>query len=153
MAIQPSHLVVSPGPGAPREAGGCIRFIQQALGRLPILGICLGHQCLVEALGGQVVRASTGLHGKASVIEHHRAALFHDAPHPLEVGRYHSLIANREGLPNDLTVTASTSTGEIMAVAHRRFNAFGFQFHPESILTPHGPHLLQNFLHQSGGLR
>ena len=153
MSHQPTHLVVSPGPGTPREAGGCISFIQKALGQLPILGICLGHQCLVEALGGRVVRATKGIHGKTSVIDHHQQELFQDAPHPLEVGRYHSLIAQRDALPTELTVTASTSSGEIMAVAHRRFNASGFQFHPESILTPNGPQLLQNFLHQTGGLR
>ena len=148
-----THLCISPGPGTPADAGVSIAMIRAFAGRLPIFGVCLGHQAIVEAFGGDVVRAPRLMHGKTSMVGHDGRTLFEGMPQPCEVGRYHSLIAAPDKMPDDLEVCASTVEGEIMAVRHRRFVIEGVQFHPESVLTPQGPHLMGNFLRLSGGLR
>jgi anthranilate synthase/aminodeoxychorismate synthase-like glutamine amidotransferase len=151
IAFAPSHLCISPGPGTPYDAGVSMDMIRAFAGRLPVLGVCLGHQSIVEVFGGKVVRAGRLMHGKTSIIEHDGRSLFAGLPQPCEVGRYHSLIAAPETLPPDLEVSARTAEGEIMGVRHRSLTVEGVQFHPESILTPHGPALMKNFLEFSGG--
>jgi anthranilate synthase/aminodeoxychorismate synthase-like glutamine amidotransferase len=153
LALAPTHLCISPGPGTPHDAGVSMAMIRAFAGRVPVFGVCLGHQCLVEVFGGKVVRAPRLMHGKTSLIEHDARELFAGLPQPCEVGRYHSLIAAPEAIPAELEVCAATAEGEIMAVRHRRFTAEGVQFHPESVLTPDGPRLMQNFLATSGGER
>jgi len=152
-ALAPTHLCISPGPGTPAQAGVSIEMIRAFAGQIPVFGVCLGHQSIVESFGGRVVRAPRLMHGKTSAIEHDGRGLFVDVPQPCEVGRYHSLIAQPEAMPAELEVTARTSQGEIMAVRHRRFRVEGVQFHPESVLTPDGPTMLRNFLRMSGGER
>ena len=149
--LQPTHLCVSPGPGTPQQAGVSIAMIRAFAGRIPVLGVCLGHQSIAEAFGGRVVRAPRLMHGKTSPIEHDGRGVFAGIPSPCEVGRYHSLIAERESLAAELTVTACTAEGEIMGLRHTRLNIEGVQFHPESVLTPLGPAMLKNFLATSGG--
>jgi len=144
--IQPSHLVISPGPGRPENAGVSLAILEAMLGRIPILGVCLGHQCLVQHLGGDVIPAKRLMHGKASTIQHDGRGVFATLPNPMTVGRYHSLSVQRSSLPDSLESTASTQDGEIMAVRHKSLPAIGVQFHPESILTPDGDTLLLNFL-------
>ena len=153
LAFAPSHLCISPGPGTPYDAGVSMDMIRAFAGRLPVLGVCLGHQSIVEVFGGKVVRAGRLMHGKTSVIQHDGLSLFAGLPQPCEVGRYHSLIAAPETLPPELEVSARTAEGEIMGVRHRSLNVEGVQFHPESILTPDGPALMRNFLGFSGGPR
>lgn len=153
IAFAPSHLCISPGPGTPYDAGVSMDMIRAFAGRLPVLGVCLGHQSIVEVFGGKVVRAGRLMHGKTSIIQHDGVSLFAGLPQPCEVGRYHSLIAAPETLPPDLEVSARTDQGEIMGVRHRSMLVEGVQFHPESILTPDGPALMKNFLGFSGGLR
>jgi anthranilate synthase/aminodeoxychorismate synthase-like glutamine amidotransferase len=153
IAFAPSHLCISPGPGTPYDAGVSMDMIRAFAGRLPVLGVCLGHQSIVEVFGGKVVRAGRLMHGKTSTIQHDGVSLFAGLPQPCEVGRYHSLIAAPENLPPDLQVSARTDQGEIMGVRHRSLMVEGVQFHPESILTPDGPALMKNFLGFSGGLR
>jgi anthranilate synthase/aminodeoxychorismate synthase-like glutamine amidotransferase len=153
LAFAPSHLCISPGPGTPYDAGVSMDMIRAFAGRLPVLGVCLGHQSIVEVFGGKVVRAGRLMHGKTSIIQHDGASLFAGLPQPCEVGRYHSLIAAPETLPAQLEVTARTQEGEIMAVRHRSLMVEGVQFHPESILTPDGPALMKNFLEFTGGQR
>lgn len=148
-----THLCISPGPGTPADAGVSIAMIRAFAGRLPIFGVCLGHQAIVEAFGGDVVRAPRLMHGKTSMVGHDGRTLFEGMPQPCEVGRYHSLIAAPDKVPDDLEVCATTAEGEIMAVRHRRFVIEGVQFHPESVLTPQGPHLMGNFLRLRGGSR
>ena len=148
-----THLCISPGPGTPRDAGVSMAMIRAFAGRLPILGVCLGHQSIVEAFGGEVVRAPRLMHGKTSLVNHDGRTLFEGLPQPCEVGRYHSLIAAPEKVPAELQVCATTAEGEIMAVRHRQYVIEGVQFHPESVLTPQGPQLLGNFLKLTGGLR
>ncbi|MEZ5498071.1 MAG: aminodeoxychorismate/anthranilate synthase component II [Steroidobacteraceae bacterium] len=145
-ALQPTHLCISPGPGTPADAGISMRMIEAFAGDVPILGVCLGHQCIVSVFGGQVVRAARLMHGKTSLVQHEGRDLFAGLPQPVELGRYHSLIAAADSMPDCLAVTARTAEGEIMAVSHREFAIFGVQFHPESILSPAGPQLLANFL-------
>jgi anthranilate synthase/aminodeoxychorismate synthase-like glutamine amidotransferase len=145
-ALAPTHLCVSPGPGTPKDAGVSMDMIRTFAGRIPVLGVCLGHQAIVEVFGGEVVRAGRLMHGKTSPIEHDGRALFAGLPQPCEVGRYHSLIASPARLPAVLEVTARTAEGEIMGVRHKTLAVEGVQFHPESILTPDGPRLLDNFL-------
>ena len=145
-ALQPTHLCISPGPGTPRDAGVSMDMIRAFAGKVPVLGVCLGHQSIVEVFGGQVVRAGRLMHGKTSPVEHDGRGVFAGAPQPLQVGRYHSLIAKPDTLPAALEVTARTPEGEIMGVRHREIAVEGVQFHPESVLTPHGPHLMGNFL-------
>jgi anthranilate synthase/aminodeoxychorismate synthase-like glutamine amidotransferase len=153
LAFAPSHLCISPGPGTPYDAGVSMDMIRAFSGRLPVLGVCLGHQSIVEVFGGKVVRAGRLMHGKTSMIQHDGRTLFEGLPQPCEVGRYHSLIAAPEALPPELEVTARTAEGEIMGVRHRTLMVEGVQFHPESILTPDGPALMKNFLGFSGGQR
>jgi para-aminobenzoate synthetase component 2 len=145
-ALAPTHLCISPGPGTPYDAGVSMDMIRAFAGKVPVLGVCLGHQSIVEVFGGKVVRAGRLMHGKTSLVQHDGRGLFTDLPQPCEVGRYHSLIAAPQTLPPELTVTARTPEGEIMGVRHRDLPVEGVQFHPESILTPQGPRLLGNFL-------
>jgi anthranilate synthase/aminodeoxychorismate synthase-like glutamine amidotransferase len=151
--LQPSHLCISPGPGTPYDAGVSMDMIRAFAGSIPVLGVCLGHQSIVEVFGGKVVRAGRLMHGKTSTVDHDGRGLFAELPQACEVGRYHSLIAAPESLPSQLEVTARTPEGEIMGVRHRTFMVEGVQFHPESILTPDGPKLMQNFLEFTGGER
>jgi anthranilate synthase/aminodeoxychorismate synthase-like glutamine amidotransferase len=153
LALAPTHLCISPGPGTPREAGVSLEMIRGFAGRVPVFGVCLGHQSIVEAFGGKVVRAGRLMHGKTSPIEHDAGGLFAGLPPSFEVGRYHSLIAAPESMPQELEVCARTAQGEIMAVRHRTLAVEGVQFHPESVLTPLGPKLMQNFLLLRAGRR
>ena len=143
-ALAPSRLVVSPGPGRPAEAGATLAIIERLAPEVPTLGVCLGHQAIVEAFGGEIGQARALLHGKASSVRHDEAGLFAGLPTPLEGGRYHSLAATR--VPACLEVCATTEDGEVMGVRHRELPVHGIQFHPESVLTPLGPQLAQNFL-------
>jgi anthranilate synthase component II len=143
-ALAPDRLVVSPGPGRPADAGLSIEVIRRLGETTPTLGVCLGHQAIVEAYGGTVGRARALLHGKASVVTHDGRGLYEGLPNELEVGRYHSLAATE--VPGELTVTAQTAEGEVMGVRHARLPIEGVQFHPESVLTPLGPELARNFL-------
>jgi anthranilate synthase/aminodeoxychorismate synthase-like glutamine amidotransferase len=149
-ALEPTHLVVSPGPGRPDDAGVSLAMIAHFAGRIPILGVCLGHQCIVQHFGGHIVSAATLMHGKTSWVEHDGSGLFEGLPNPFEAGRYHSLAADVERMPDTLLVTARTAEGEIMGVRHRELTVAGVQFHPESVLTPDGPKLLDNFLKTRG---
>jgi anthranilate synthase/aminodeoxychorismate synthase-like glutamine amidotransferase len=151
--LSPSHLCISPGPGTPYDAGVSMDMIRAFAGRIPVLGVCLGHQSIVEVFGGKVVRAGRLMHGKTSIVEHDRRTLFAGLPEKCEVGRYHSLIAAPETLPAHLEVSARTLEGEIMGIRHRELLVEGVQFHPESILTPDGPRLMQNFLGFTTGER
>jgi para-aminobenzoate synthetase component 2 len=151
LALAPSHLCISPGPGTPYDAGVSMDMIRAFAGRIPVLGVCLGHQSIVEVFGGKVVRADRLMHGKTSLVRHDGRTLFAGLPLPCEVGRYHSLIAAPALLPPVLEVSAQTAAGEIMGVRHRTLSVEGVQFHPESILTPEGPRLLGNFLRVSSG--
>ncbi|HBY94429.1 MAG: aminodeoxychorismate/anthranilate synthase component II [Ardenticatenaceae bacterium] len=144
-ALAPSHVVISPGPGTPEEGGVSLDLIGALYERTPILGVCLGHQCLGQAFGGTVTQAPRLMHGKTSPIYHTSDRLFGGIPSPFEATRYHSLIVN-EPLPACLAVTAFTAEGEVMGLRHRTAPTFGVQFHPESILTQHGKTLLRNFL-------
>ena len=153
LGLTPTHLCISPGPGTPYDAGVSMDMIRAFRGRIPILGVCLGHQSIVEVFGGKVVRAGRLMHGKTSLVAHDRRTLFAGLPEPCEVGRYHSLIAAPETLPPELEVSGRTAEGEIMAVRHRSLMVEGVQFHPESILTPAGPRLMQNFLGFTAGER
>lgn len=145
-ALKPDALVISPGPCTPKEAGVSVEFLRRFAGNLPILGVCLGHQCIAEAFGGRIVRAGRLMHGKTSPIWHDGKTIFSDIPNPFHAIRYHSLLIEPESLPDCLEVTAKTAEGEIMGVRHKRFAIEGVQFHPESILTEHGKRLLRNFL-------
>ena len=149
-AIEPTHLCISPGPGTPADSGVSMRMIERFAGRIPVLGVCLGHQAIVEVFGGAVVRAPRLMHGKASSVRHDGRGLFEGVPQSFAAGRYHSLIAERERLPAELDVTAWTDEGEIMGVRHRGLGIEGVQFHPESVLTPEGPRLLAAFLGADG---
>ncbi len=153
LALAPTHLCISPGPGTPYDAGISMDMIRAFAGKVPVLGVCLGHQSIVEVFGGKVVRAGRLMHGKTSVVRHDGRTLFEGLPQPCEVGRYHSLIANPGSLPPELEVSGQTPEGEIMGVRHRTLMVEGVQFHPESILTPEGPRLMQNFLTFTTGAR
>jgi anthranilate synthase/aminodeoxychorismate synthase-like glutamine amidotransferase len=149
--LAPTHLCISPGPGVPGDAGVSREMIEAFAGRAPVLGVCLGHQSLIEVFGGTVVRAGRLMHGKTSPVRHDGKGVFVGLPDPFEAGRYHSLIAERNAVPDALTVTAWTAEGEIMGVRHREWPIEGVQFHPESILTPDGPRLMANFLGMNTG--
>ncbi|HRQ36951.1 MAG TPA: aminodeoxychorismate/anthranilate synthase component II [Chloroflexota bacterium] len=144
-AMQPDHIVISPGPGDPHDGGISLDLLRELGPTTPIFGVCLGHQCIGEAYGGQVVRAPRLMHGKTSRVYHNGEGLFNGIPSPFQATRYHSLIV-QEPLPDCLEVTAFTSQGEVMGVRHKEFPVVGVQFHPESILTEHGKRILQNFL-------
>lgn len=145
-ALQPARLVISPGPCSPEEAGISVAAIRHFAGKLPILGVCLGHQSIGTAFGGRVVRSSTLMHGKTSPIHHNGQGLFRGLPNPFNATRYHSLVVERATLPPCLEITAWVEEGEIMGLAHRELPVWGVQFHPESILTEGGMELLRNFL-------
>jgi anthranilate synthase/aminodeoxychorismate synthase-like glutamine amidotransferase len=149
--LRPTHLCISPGPGTPRDAGVSMAMIAAFAGEIPVLGVCLGHQSIVEVFGGEVVRAGRLMHGKVSPVHHDGRGVFAGLPDPFDAGRYHSLIARPESLPAVLEVSARTAEGEIMGVRHRELAVEGVQFHPESVLTPDGPALLGNFLSFAGG--
>lgn len=149
-AAAPDGVLLSPGPCTPNEAGVCLAVLAELSGRLPILGVCLGHQAIGQAFGGKVVRAPRLMHGKTSPIEHVGRGIFAGLPSPFEATRYHSLIVERASLPDCLEVTAWTAEGEIMGLSHREYDVHGVQFHPESILTTHGKELLANWVRGLG---
>lgn len=154
LALQPAAIIISPGPCTPREAGISVPLVRLAAGRVPILGVCLGHQAIGEAFGGQVVRAGRLMHGKTTMAAHTGHPLFQGIPSPVEVMRYHSLLVSPQGMPSDLETIAWSCDREpgqeIMALAHRRLPIYGVQFHPESVATKHGKRLLMNFLALAG---
>ncbi len=152
-ALHATHLCISPGPGTPYDAGVSMNMIRHFAGKLPIFGVCLGHQSLVEVFGGKVVRAGRQMHGKVSMVHHDGKHLFVGVSQPFAAGRYHSLIAQPESLPDVLQVTARTDEGEIMGVRHKHYVIEGVQFHPESILTPEGPVMMDNFLKTTSAVR
>lgn len=145
-ALSPDFIFISPGPGTPNDAGISKQVIRQLGSRIPILGICLGHQCIGEVFGGRVTNAPRLMHGKTSPVYHYLHPLFEGVPNPFEATRYHSLIVQEAGLPAELEVIAFTKEGEIMGLCHREYPIFGLQFHPESILTKSGKHILRNFM-------
>jgi len=145
-ALAPSRIVISPGPGTPDDAGISLAAIRHFAGRVPILGVCLGHQAIGQLFGGQVVRAGRVMHGKADTVEHRGQGVFTDLPSRYQVIRYHSLVVARDSLPDCLEVTAWTDDGEVMGLQHRQLPVHGVQFHPESIASEHGHRLLANFL-------
>jgi len=145
-ALEVDLLIISPGPGRPEDGGVSLDVVGQLAGELPILGVCLGHQCIGQAFGARVAPAPQLMHGKTSAVFHTGIGVFADLPNPFEATRYHSLVVEREGLPDVLEVTAETADGVVMGLRHRELPVEGVQFHPESILTPNGPALLQNFL-------
>ena len=145
-ALKPDHLVVSPGPCTPNEAGVSVQAIKEFAGKIPILGVCLGHQSIGQAFGGKIVHAKQLMHGKTSQIHHKDMGVFKGLPNPFTATRYHSLVIERESIPDCLEITAWTDDGEIMGVRHKTLLVEGVQFHPESILTEHGHEMLANFL-------
>ncbi|MDQ1552101.1 MAG: anthranilate synthase component [Actinomycetota bacterium] len=151
--LHPVAVVLSPGPGTPAEAGICKDLLLELGPTLPMLGVCLGHQCLGEAFGGTVRRASRVMHGKVSRVTHAEQSVFRGIPSPFAATRYHSLVVDRENLPNDLEVTAWTDDGTVMGLRHRHYPLAGVQFHPEAILTEHGHELLANFLQDARAWR
>lgn len=144
--MQIEGLILSPGPGYPKDAGLMIPLIQHLAPKIPILGVCLGHQAIAEAFGGKVVNAGEIVHGKSCLIYHTQEGIFEGLPLPFPAGRYHSLVAEPESFPSVLSIEARTENGKIMALRHREYPTWGVQFHPESILTPDGPKLIENFL-------
>ena len=146
LRLEPTHVVISPGPGRPDDAGVSLEMIAAFAGRVPLLGVCLGHQCLVQHFGGDIVRAPRLMHGKTSLASHDGKTIYAGLPQPVEVGRYHSLCAEHGTLPDALEITASTDRDEIMGVRHCELPMEGVQFHPESVLTPEGNRLMANFL-------
>lgn len=146
-ALKPDRICISPGPCTPHEAGISVPVLNEFSGKIPILGVCLGHQSIGAAFGGKVIRAQQVMHGKTSVITHTGVGVFKDLPSPYTIIRYHSLAIERKSLPDCLEITAWTEDGEIMGVRHKKFKVEGVQFHPESILSEHGHALLKNFLH------
>jgi anthranilate synthase/aminodeoxychorismate synthase-like glutamine amidotransferase len=152
-ALGPTHLCISPGPGTPQRAGVSMAMVRAFAGLIPVFGVCLGHQSIVEEFGGKVLRAGRLMHGKTSLIDHDERGVFEDVAAGCEVGRYHSLIAEPDSMPAELEISARTAEGEIMGVRHRQLMVEGVQFHPESVLTPDGPAMIRNFLRFSGGER
>jgi anthranilate synthase/aminodeoxychorismate synthase-like glutamine amidotransferase len=146
-AMAPSHIIISPGPCSPSEAGISTDVVRRLGATIPILGVCLGHQCIGAAYGGEIVRAGQPMHGKTSMIHHRGEGIFRGLPAPFRATRYHSLVIAPASVPDDLEVTATSEDGEIMAVQHRRHPVHGVQFHPESVLTEHGYRLVDHFLH------
>lgn len=144
--LAPDHILLSPGPCTPNEAGICLSLIEHFKGKIPILGVCLGHQAIAQAFGAEIVRAERPMHGKTSAIRHDGKTLFTGLPNPFTATRYHSLIVRRESLPDELEISAETAEGEIMGIRHRTYRIEGVQFHPESILTEHGHALLCQFV-------
>jgi len=153
LSLNPVAAVLSPGPGTPADAGICKELLLELGPTLPTLGVCLGHQCLGEAFGGTVRRASTVMHGKVSAVSHNQQSVFRGIPSPFAATRYHSLVVDGDTLPADLEVTASTADGTVMGLRHRQYPLAGVQFHPEAILTEHGHQLLKNFLQDARAWR
>jgi anthranilate synthase/aminodeoxychorismate synthase-like glutamine amidotransferase len=151
-ALAPNHICISPGPCTPREAGISKEVVLRFGTRVPILGVCLGHQCIAEAYGGKIVRAPRLVHGKSCTIRHNGSELFTDLPTPFEAGRYHSLVVERDSFPARLEIIAESDDDIIMALRHREFPVYGVQFHPESVLTPNGKKILARFLSHSPNL-
>ena len=147
-ALKPDRIVISPGPCSPAEAGISVALVQAAMGKIPLLGVCLGHQAIGAALGGKIIRAKTLMHGKTSKVEHTGRGVFKGLPSPMTVTRYHSLAIERDTLPAELMITAWTQDGEIMGIQHKTYALHGVQFHPESILSEHGHAMLKNFLQE-----
>lgn len=147
--LHPDRIVVSPGPGRPEDAGISVQLIQELGSEIPILGICLGHQCIGQAYGGKIVSAPEIIHGKTSQIYYNGEPLFRGTPKPFDATRYHSLMVEKDTLPNTLMITAETNDGVIMGLSHRQYPVKGMQFHPESIATKHGMQILENFLEDS----
>lgn len=145
-AMQPEAVVISPGPGGPDDAGISCAVVERFAGRVPVLGVCLGHLCIGQVFGGRVVRAQRPMHGRSSLVGHDGRGVFHGLPNPLRVGRYHSLVLDPDRIPTDLEVCATSPEGEVMAVRHRRWPVIGVQFHPEAVLTEYGYDLLSSFL-------
>jgi para-aminobenzoate synthetase component 2 len=143
---RPSHVVISPGPCRPEQAGISLEVVRRFAGEIPLLGVCLGHQCIAQAFGGQVLRAERVMHGKTSAVTHEGSGIFNGVPSPFRATRYHSLVAEPGSLPAELEVTARSDHGVIMAIRHRKLTVAGLQFHPEAVLTEHGHRLLRNFL-------
>jgi para-aminobenzoate synthetase component II len=150
-ALAPDHILISPGPCTPNEAGISLEVLQHFKGIIPIFGVCLGHQAIGQAFGGNVIRAERLMHGKTSPIHHHGTSVFEGLESPFTATRYHSLIVERESLPDCLEITAKTAEGEIMALRHKEYPIEGVQFHPESIITDHGHIMLRNFLKRRAG--
>ncbi|MDA8328427.1 MAG: aminodeoxychorismate/anthranilate synthase component II [Betaproteobacteria bacterium] len=146
LARHPQHIVISPGPCTPNEAGISVALIKEMAGKVPVLGVCLGHQSIGQAFGGKIIAAQQLMHGKTSMIHHYNTGVFANLPNPLRATRYHSLVIERASLPDCLEITAWTEDGEIMGVRHKTLAVEGVQFHPESILTEHGHAMLANFL-------
>ena len=146
LELEPTHLVISPGPGRPADAGVSLEMIGAFAGRVPVLGVCLGHQSIVQHYGGDIVRAERLMHGKTSMVSHDGRTIYEGLSEPFEVGRYHSLCADDDTMPDVLEVTAKTDRGEIMGARHRTLPVEGVQFHPESVLTPEGDRLMVNFM-------
>jgi anthranilate synthase component 2 len=144
--LNPRHIVISPGPCTPNEAGISLALINEFKGKIPLLGVCLGHQSIGQAFGGKIIKAKTLMHGKTSLIHHENVGVFKDLPNPYTATRYHSLVIEKESLPDCLEITAWTEDGEIMGVRHKTLAIEGVQFHPESVLTEHGHALLDNFI-------
>lgn len=145
-ALNPERIILSPGPKSPKDAGICMEVVRRFYDKVPILGICLGHQCIGAAFGGTVSYAKELFHGKQSLVTHEKTGLFYGISSPVKVARYHSLAVQKADLPQCLRVTAETADGEIMAVRHKEYPVFGLQFHPESIYTQHGKRMIENFV-------
>ncbi len=152
-ALKPQYLVIGPGPCSPKEAGISVAAMQHFAGKLPVMGICLGHQTIGEAFGGNIVRAKTMMHGKVSPVHHLNKGMFRNLPNPVTCTRYHSLVIDRPTLPSCLEITAWTDDGEIMGVRHKTLPIEGVQFHPEALLTEHGHEMLDNFLKEFAGFQ
>ncbi len=146
LEIKPTHLVISPGPGNPDSAGNSIALIDTFSGKVPILGVCLGHQCIAQYFGGNIIRSTQLMHGKASNVNHDKKTIFRDIANPFSAGRYHSLTVEPKSIPDVLAITATTENQEIMAIRHKELPIEGVQFHPESILTPEGSKIMRNFI-------
>lgn len=144
--LNPEAIIISPGPGWPREAGIIIELIKKLSSKIPILGVCLGHQAIAEAFGAKIVNAGEIIHGKSDQIIHSGKGLFQGLPQPMEAGRYHSLVADSDSIPPSLNIEATSSSGKVMAIKHKDYPCWGVQFHPESILTPEGPKIIENFI-------
>lgn len=146
LKMKPEGIVISPGPGTPDESGICLELVKQAAGKIPLFGVCLGHQTIGQAFGGRIVRAPEPMHGKISAIYHEGKSVFAGLPNPFNATRYHSLIVERSTLPDSLEITAETKDGTIMGLQHKQFNVHGVQFHPESIASEYGHEVLKNFI-------
>lgn len=144
--LEPSHIILSPGPCAPLQAGISMAVVQEFSGKIPLLGVCLGHQAIGQVFGAKITRAKRPMHGKSSLIKHNGQGLFRNMPDFLTVGRYHSLIVDENNLSPEIEVSARSEENEVMAIAHKHFPLFGLQFHPESIMTEHGHKFIHNFL-------